>query len=152
MSSIVNVSTDFVLEAVKKIAPMSVLFPALGAGVSYVAYAGDRKVSSWPWEIGVAILLACILGLFAVYLKARRTNELWACGVIVAIGVFAVYYFFWCFRLFFLLSVCANADDCALIGIGRRCWADRMVATCVAEECATYYREDVLCGEGFCGG
>lgn len=117
MSSIVNVSTDFVLEAVKKIAPMSVLFPALGAGVSYVAYAGDRKVSSWPWEIGVAILLACILGLFAVYLKARRTNELWACGVIVAIGVFAVYYFFGVFAYFFYFLFAPMPMTARLLGL-----------------------------------
>lgn len=110
VSSNVNVPTDFVLEAVKKVAPMSVIFPMLGAGISYIAYAGDLAVSGWPWKIGAVIALACLFGLFFVYVSARHTNALWACGLVVVIGVFAAYYFFgvfayFCYFLFAPMSI-----------------------------------------------
>jgi hypothetical protein len=93
-------STDFVLAAVKKIAPMSIIFLVLGVGISYIAYASDLAVSNWPWEIGVIIAFVCLFCLFIACLKAHRTNALWAYGVIVAVGIFSLYYFFGIFAYF----------------------------------------------------
>lgn len=90
-----------VLGAAKKAIPMSVPLPALASGISYAAYASDLAVSQWPWRIGLVVTILCLVAPFIVYLCARRTNALWAWGVIAAISVFAVYYFFGVFGYFY---------------------------------------------------
>ena len=101
MKSITKAGSDLVLEAAKKAAAVSLMFLALATGISYIAYACDLAVSAWPWRIGLAVMLVCSLAPFLVYLKARRTNAMWAFGTIVAIWVFAVYYFFGIFAYFY---------------------------------------------------
>lgn len=101
MNSINKSRPDPVFEAAKKAAPVSLLLTALATGISYVAYSGDLAVSAWPWRIGLVVMLICSLAPFLVYLKAHRTNALWAYGAIVAIAVFAIYYFFGIFAYFY---------------------------------------------------
>lgn len=84
----------------KKSIPISLLFPALGAVISYAAYAVDLAVSAWPWKIGVAITFACPLSIIVVGLMDRHKNSLLAHGMILIIGIFGVYYFFGIFAYF----------------------------------------------------
>ena len=93
LNSAEKTRSDSVFEALKKVTPATIAFPALAAGVSYAAYASDLAVSIWPWRISLIVMLACFLGTAIIYAKARGTNALWACGAISAIGMFAAYYF-----------------------------------------------------------
>lgn len=95
------VHKDPLWDTVKKVAPMSLLLPLLGTGVSYAAYADDLSVSGWPWKIGMLVTLVCFLTPFAIYMMYRRTNLLWVCGLVQSIGVFAVYFFFGIFAYFY---------------------------------------------------
>jgi hypothetical protein len=106
-----------VFEAAKKVTPVTIVLPTLAAGLSYAAYASDLAVSIWPWKISLIVMLICFLGTAIIYAKARRTNALWACGTISAIGMFAAYYFFRGFCVFLLFFIFANADFSALVGI-----------------------------------
>lgn len=101
LGSIAKLPPDAVLNAAKKVTSMNLLLPGLAAGLSYAAYADDLAASAWPWKIGVLVTLACFLAPFVVYIKARQTNALWACGAIAATGIFAVYYFFGIFLYFY---------------------------------------------------
>ena len=101
LKSVAKLPSDSVFEAVKKVTPTTIAFPALAAGLSYAAYASDLAVSIWPWRISLIVMLACFLGTASIYAKARRTNALWACGAISAIGMFAAYYFFGVFAYFY---------------------------------------------------
>jgi hypothetical protein len=101
VNSINKSGPDPVFEAAKKAAPVSLLLTALATGISYVAYSGDLAVSVWPWRIGLVVMLICSLAPFLVYFMAHPTNALWAYGVIVAIAIFAIYYFFGIFAYFY---------------------------------------------------
>jgi hypothetical protein len=101
LNSVAKLPSDSVFEAVKKVTPATIAFPALAAGVSYAAYASDLAVSIWPWRISLIVMLACFLGTVIIYARTRRTNALWACGAISAIGMFAAYYFFGIFAYFY---------------------------------------------------
>ncbi|MGF6768122.1 hypothetical protein P3T18_000592 [Paraburkholderia sp. GAS199] len=92
---------DPVWEITKKTAPMSLLLPLLGTGISYAAYADDLAVSGWPWKIGLSVTLLCLFVPLAVSTMYRRTNLLWVYGLILSTGVFAVYFFFGLFAYFF---------------------------------------------------
>lgn len=83
---------------------MSLLLPLLGSGVSYVAYTGDLAVSSWPWKIGLCVTAFCFLLPFVVALAQRRTNRVWAAGLILTSGMFAVYFFFGIVAWFFYFA------------------------------------------------
>lgn len=93
MTSISSSQSDSTLEAAKKAALVSLLLTALATGISYVAYTGDLAASVWPWRVGLVVMLICSLAPFLVYFMAHRANALWTYGVIVAIAIFALYYF-----------------------------------------------------------
>ncbi|MFB9122280.1 hypothetical protein ACFFYR_03150 [Paraburkholderia dipogonis] len=92
---------DSVWEMTKKAAPMSLLLPLLGTGISYAAYADDLGVSEWPWIIGLLVTLVCLFVPFAISMMYRRSNLLWVCGLILAIATFATYFFFGIFAYFY---------------------------------------------------
>lgn len=92
---------DSVWEMTKKAAPMNLLLPLLSTGVSYAAYADDLAVSGWPWKIGLLVTLVCLFVPFAVSMMYRRSNLLWACGLILSIATFATYFFFGIFAYFY---------------------------------------------------
>ncbi|WMY08145.1 hypothetical protein [Paraburkholderia phenoliruptrix] len=92
---------DAVWEMAKKATPVNFIFPVLGAGVSYAAYADDLAVSAWPWKIGLVIALVCLFVPFAVSMMYRRSNLLWVCGLILSIATFAMYFFFGIFAYFY---------------------------------------------------
>ena len=92
---------DSVWEMTKKAAPMSLLLPLLGTGISYAAYADDLAVSGWPWKIGLLVTLFCLFVPFAVSMMYHRTNLLWVCGLVLSTGIFAVYFFFGVFAYFY---------------------------------------------------
>lgn len=85
---------DAVWEMAKKATPVNLMFPLLGAGVSYAAYADDLGVSGWPWKIGLLVTLICLFVPFAASMMYRRSNLLWVCGLILSIATFAMYFFF----------------------------------------------------------
>jgi len=95
------VPKDLIWEMTEKVAPMSLLLPLLGAGISYAAYADDLSVSGWPWKIGLLMTFACFVAPFVIYMMYRRRNLLWVCGLVQSIGVFAVYFFFGIFAYIF---------------------------------------------------
>jgi hypothetical protein len=95
------VPKDSIWAMTKKVAPMSLLFPLLSAGVSYAAYADDLSVSGWPWKIGLLVTFACFVAPLVICMMYRRTNLLWVCGLVQSIGVFAVYFFFGVFAYFY---------------------------------------------------
>ena len=92
---------DAVWEMTKKATPVNFIFPVLGAGVSYAAYADDLAVSGWPWKIGLLVTLVCLFVPFAVSMMYRRSNLLWVCGLILSIATFAMYFFFGIFAYFY---------------------------------------------------
>lgn len=92
---------DAVWELTKKAAPVNLLFPILGTGVSYAAYADDLAVSGWPWKIGLLVTLVCFFVPFAISMMYRRSNLLWVCGLILSIATFATYFFFGIFAYFY---------------------------------------------------
>jgi len=92
---------DAVWEMTKKAAPVNLLFPILGAGVSYAAYADDLAVSGWPWKIGLLVMLVCLFVPFGISMMYRRSNLLWVCGLILSIATFATYFFFGIFAYFY---------------------------------------------------
>lgn len=92
---------DAVWEMTKKAAPVNLLFPILGAGVSYAAYADDLAVSGWPWKIGLLVTLVCLFVPFAFSMMYRRSNLLWVCGLVLSIATFATYFFFGIFAYFY---------------------------------------------------
>ncbi|MFM0374371.1 hypothetical protein [Paraburkholderia aspalathi] len=92
---------DSVWEMTKKAAPMSLLLPLLGTGISYAAYADDLAVSGWPWKIGLLVTLVCFFVPFAISMMYRRSNLLWICGLILSIATFATYFFFGIFAYFY---------------------------------------------------
>ncbi|WP_251031463.1 hypothetical protein [Paraburkholderia strydomiana] len=92
---------DSVWEMTKKAAPMNLLLPLLGTGISYAAYADDLAVSEWPWKIGLLVTLFCLFVPFAISMMYRRANLLWVYGLVLSTGVFAVYFFFGVFAYFY---------------------------------------------------
>ncbi|CAB3736182.1 hypothetical protein LMG24238_06204 [Paraburkholderia sediminicola] len=92
---------DLVWATAKKATLMSLLFPLLGTGISYAAYADDLSISEWPWRIGLLVTLACFLLPFVVSWTYRRTNLLWVYGLVMSIAIFAVYFYFGIFAYFF---------------------------------------------------
>jgi len=92
---------DSVWEMTKKVAPMSLLLPLLGTGISYAAYADDLAVSGWPWKIGLLVTLVCLFLPFVISMMYRRSNLLWVCGLILSIAIFATYFFFGIFAYFY---------------------------------------------------
>ncbi len=94
-------SKDAVWEMTKKATPVNFIFPILGAGVSYAAYADDLAVSGWPWKIGLLVTLVCLFLPLAVSMMYRRSNLLWVCGLVLSIATFAMYFFFGIFAYFY---------------------------------------------------
>jgi hypothetical protein len=92
---------DAVWEMTKKATPVNFIFPILGAGVSYAAYADDLAVSGWPWKIGLLVTLVCLFVPLTASTMYRRSNLLWVCGLILSIATFAMYFFFGIFAYFY---------------------------------------------------
>ncbi|WP_237179823.1 hypothetical protein [Paraburkholderia sacchari] len=90
-----------VWEMTKKATPANFIFPLLGTGVSYAAYADDLAVSGLPWKIGLLVTLICLFLPFAALMMYRRSNLLWVCGLILSIATFAMYFFFGIFAYFY---------------------------------------------------
>jgi hypothetical protein len=86
------------------------MFPILGAAISYLAY-DDRGLSSAvSWQIGIATSIISFVLLVLIYFRYRGTNALMACGMVLLIGVFSIYYFFGIFGYFyFFLFSSVNA-------------------------------------------
>lgn len=85
---------DLVWEITKKTTPVNLLLPLLGTGLSYAAYGDDLGTSRWPFRIALLVTLFCIAVPFIAAATCRRTNLLWAYGLVPAIAMFSAYFFF----------------------------------------------------------
>lgn len=85
---------------------MALIFTLLAAGFSYLVYTDELSVGSAPWIIGMLLALFCAGGPFVVAFISRGSNALRACGIVVTVAMFAVYYFFGivCYFYYFLFS------------------------------------------------
>lgn len=101
MRTALGFNTDQVSVTVKKAIPVCLMFPLLGAGISYLAYADVQGASGLSWQIGLAVAAVCCFSLFFVYVRSRGSNALLACGLILSISVSAIYYFFGVFAYFY---------------------------------------------------
>lgn len=101
LTSAIRFHQNSILVITKKVTLSNFLITGLAAALSYAAYVDDFAVSNWPWRTSLFVACICSLGPFLVYLPTRRTNALRTCGLMAAIGVFAVYYFFGIFGYFF---------------------------------------------------
>ena len=94
MSEAHQVDRDYVVEMIGKTIPICLVFPLSGAGLGYVIYGDSRVASGLSWEVGVFVAIICCFLLAFVYSKYRRTNALMAYGIVMSLGVVAIYYFF----------------------------------------------------------
>lgn len=94
MSEVHQVDRDYVVEMIGKTIPVCLAFPLFGAGLGYVIYGDGRAASGLAWEVGVFVAIICCFFLAFVYSKYRRTNALMAYGIVMSVGVVAIYYFF----------------------------------------------------------
>lgn len=119
-------STDHVSDMVKKAIPVCLMFPLLGAGISYLAYGGMGGVSELSWQIGIVVAVACCFLLLLICAKYHGTNALMACGLMLSISVLAIYYFFGVFAYFYFFvfsSISAYFNWVSLIcGGGLTVW------------------------------
>ena len=113
MGCVDQLRPDHVLALARKAVPLCLVLPLLGAGISYAAYADELSISTWPWRIGVLVAVGCCAGLLLIYARYRGTNELFAYGLVMSLGMFATYYFFgvfgyFCFFIFAPMSALAR--------------------------------------------
>lgn len=108
---------DQVSDLVKKAIPVCLMFPLLGAGISYLAYADLRGASELSWQAGVAVAMVSCISLLLIYAKYRGTNALLACGLILVISIFAIYYFFGVFAYFYFFIFSAISIYFRWIGL-----------------------------------
>ena len=126
MTSMSKSGPDHVVNMIKKAIPVCLMFPLLGAAISYLVYGDLQPASAISWQIGVAASIISFALLVVLYFKYRGTNALVACGVVLLIGVWAIYYFFGIFGYFYFFlfsSVDALFGWSGLIlGIGLTGW------------------------------
>lgn len=94
MSRMSQVDRDYVVEMILKTIPVCLAFPLLGAALGYIIYGNNAGDSGLPWKIGIFVTTICCFLLALVYSKYRGTNTLMAYGIVMSIGVVAIYYFF----------------------------------------------------------
>lgn len=107
---------DCISAITKKALLVCVLFPLLSTGLSYAAYEDDFSVSEWPWKIGAVTTIVCCLTPALIWFRYRGTNALRAYGMVMLVGVFAIYYFFGVSGYFYFFIFAPMNEYLRLVG------------------------------------
>ncbi|QCP53171.1 hypothetical protein FAZ95_29295 [Trinickia violacea] len=118
VKSMAEFQDDYIFAITKRALLVCVIFPLLSTGLSYAAYESDFSVSGWPWKIGAVTTIVCCLTPVLIWLRYRGTNALRAYGMVMLIGVFAIYYFFGVFGYFYFFIFAPMSEYLRWVGGG----------------------------------